>query len=51
MNPQENDKVLIKGEQGIFTLSEINYDRQTCWAEDENNQGWYISFDDIKKIL
>jgi hypothetical protein len=52
MTPKNNDKVILKDcEEEIYTISQVDTERFTCRADDQDNQGWFISFDHIEEIL
>lgn len=52
MTPKNNDKIILKDcEEEIYTVSQVDTERCKCWAGDQDNRGWFISFEHIKEIL
>jgi hypothetical protein len=52
---QDGDRVrlvppYVGNDAGVFTVSQCDPDRKRCWVGDRQNRGWYVTFDQIKKV-
>jgi hypothetical protein len=51
MTPKNDDKVILKDKEEIYTVSQVDTERCICRADDQDNRGWFIPFGRIEEIL